>query len=1023
MATLMVNPDRLQEMLTRVKEHQHSVLAVQGSTASPVAGNQRSTALVMHLLNQPAPVDQVAILVTPTAVYVCGNRGPSQWTSPVSSPVPITAVDDATFVQHVKDASASLASFPREFPHQAGTWATSLISTMFGADTSKVADAADLLAKVLAVKDATAFDLMRKSGAVASAVYKRFGNDYLVKELSSRTPASQDAAARAFTDMIKSPDRMEGLEQMDTEHFDAAFDANVQCGPTYNLAVSNAPVTSLPLQGPVVNVAVASKHAGYTSYCARTYFVHPVSQQLKDAYNFLYSVYDKVFSLIKPDAKLRDVHQEALAWAKTQNATLAALLSADFGFSTGLHFLDPRGSIGPRATLQVTKGTAVVLRITLEGLSLPVKAEGVKADPDNTVKLEPGAAGDAGSGNGNGNGASHPGTISMFIADTVLVGATGETKYGTTAKRQLDDLILKVKAPKSEQVETKYEPRVTRGAMAAVGLGQEEARNETQRQIFQQKRADWVAAGSPQGVAANAANRPEDATLNGRLARGALQTYPDGIPNDYLNKGIKVDRARHALLLPIGGATVPFHISTITKVDVKTEAGNKHVMTVTFATTQQSNVAFGRHKNRQWIKELTYVRNEGGPLYEVMAGVKEVQKMIKDADARGKQEAGLVKRVALKLRQNPVRLPDVKIRPQPANARGQKGTVNGNLDAHDNGFRFSYPGGEPVDIPYSNIKHFICQPARRDVLVILHCALKQPMLIGDKQHEHVQFYAEVVETSEQASAARRTHDEEVAAEEADERRIKETNQQFAMYAKRVAEQVCTDLKLHFSMREVDFQGVGNKRMTRFRGDQHALWAVSELPFTVVSVDDIEVVSLERVLPGQATFDAFFIHKDYKTVSSITTIAMNDLEVFKDWLNVARLIFFEGTSNVAWTKVLKTMRDDAEWEAWGREGWIQYIDPNMDAEEGEGDEDSDSDEDYEETSGDDDDDHDEESGSDWAEEGESSDPDASTDDSDASDVDSDDDGGSDESEDSGRKRRRPAGKPAVPQRKPPQPGRR
>jgi nucleosome binding factor SPN SPT16 subunit len=1009
-----LKPDRLQAALHHLGGN--SLLIVQGDTTSPVAGNQRTSAVAMHLLNSPVLASEVAILLTPTKAVVASKAGPASWSDAAAS-VPVTAASDADFIAAVKEAAGAaggvLCAVPKELPLQVGTWATSLLSAVSDV-TKAAADGSAIIAGVLNAKDDVAIDAMRKAGAVAAGGFKRFGLAYLQKELSKTTPPSQAEAAQAFTDVMNHPDKLEGLEQMDTENFAAAFDANVQCGPNFDLATAGANVSAEPLGGPVVCVAVGEKHRGYMAYCARTFLVVPADPKVKEAYEFLLAVYDKLFSLIRAGVAVQELYVETMGYAQTLNAVLATKLSKDFGFTTGLHFADVRGTLGPKGTLQVPPTATLVTRIALENVPITVKAE-------TTVKAEP-------NGNGDHDAAAAPTTetrtFSFLVADTVIVTG-GKTDYATKQKRGFDDVTfaVKVKKPK-EEILAEYVPRVTRGAIAAVGLGLEEQRNEAQRRIFKKKTDEWIAAGSPKGVESSAGTRPEDATAIGRLARGALVTYPEGVPSEFKNtkSAIQVDRTRSALVLPIGGVAVPFHISTVTKVDVAPDAGGKHAMTVTFGTTQQSNIAFGRHRNRQWVKELTYVRADGGPLYSAMAAVKEVQKMLKDADAKSKQSAGLAGKVNLQQRQNAPRLPGVKMRPAPA-IRGPKGgAIVGNLDAHANGFQFAYTGGQPVVIAYDNIKHFICQPARKDIIVVIHLTLKAPMLIGDKQHTDVQFYVEVIETSEAASNARRTHDEELEAEEKDEKRVAETNRQFASYARKVAE-LCPELSVEAPFKEVEFQGVGKNRMNRFRGNEHALWAVSELPFTVISVSDIEVVSLERVLPGQQTFDAMFIMKDYKTVQSIASISMNSLETLKDWMNQAEIVYFEGQANVAWPKLLKHMRDDEEWEAWGEEGWIQYIDPTAGDEEGG--EDSDSDSDYEESDGDDDDsDEDEESGSEWAEEGTSSDPDVSgSDDSDASSVDSDDDGGQSESDDSRKKRPRGGKAAPPPQRKPPQPGRR
>eukprot|EP00672_Neobodo_designis_P012790 CAMPEP_0174882330 /NCGR_PEP_ID=MMETSP1114-20130205/84708_1 /TAXON_ID=312471 /ORGANISM="Neobodo designis, Strain CCAP 1951/1" /LENGTH=1020 /DNA_ID=CAMNT_0016117727 /DNA_START=34 /DNA_END=3096 /DNA_ORIENTATION=+ len=1012
----VVHPDRLAQLLAALNGA--SVLAIQGDIAGGVIGNQRNTALVAHLLNLTEPVADIAVLVTPTAVTVTARAGAGAFGASAGTAVPVHVTDTAGFIAAVESHATSLAVAKSENAAavQKGAWAADLIAAL-QAVIASASDMNPVVAPVFAVADSTTAMSLQKAGALVGSAFKRFGIEYVQKQLSSREPVSQADAANAFTEVLNQPDTIPGLESMDPAGFSSALPANVQCGPDFDFRMLNPAQSAAELSGPVVCISLAAKFNGVVAHAARTFFVQPVAPEVATAYAFLLEVHDKVRSLLTIGKALKDVHSEALAFAQMRNATLAAQLTGDFGFTTGMHFMDKAGTIGPRGTMSVAAGTMIVVRLTLKDVTIAAAAE---TKPE--VKEED-AVNDAPK-------ASEPTKVALIVADTVLCtteGGTSDKALATKSKRGIDDVSFTVKKrkPKTEEdAEFKYEPRVTRGATATVGLGLEEAREEKQRQLFAQKRADWEAAGKPQGIEASGGNtsRPEDQTANGRLARGALFAYTDGIPAEYASKpnDIHVDRANHVIILPIGGQQVPFHCSTIQKIDARPDTAGHTALTITFGTTQQSNIALARHRNRQWVREVTYRRQDGGPLYAAMAGVKDVQSTLKTLDQQKKSESGLADRVQLKQRANAPRLPSVKMRPVPTGGRGlaaKGGALTGNLDAHDNGLRFS-AAGLTVDIPYENMQHFICQPSRKDVVVLLHCALKAPMKIGDKPFQQLQFYTEVIETSEAATNLRRTHEEEIAAEERDQQRVVETNRQFLQFAAKVKEIAKIDVETPF--KEVDFEGSGGKRLTRFRGNENALWSVSELPFTVISVQDIEVVSLERVLPGQATFDANFIHKDYKTNTMISTIPMPKLELLKDWMNNAGLIYFEGANNVMWTKLLRVMREDKEWEAWGPEGWIQYIDPNHDAEEGAEDDDSDADDsDYDsEEDAEDSDDDEEESDSEWASEGSSSEVENDSD-SDYSIAGSDDDDDDEfsESEDS---RKRGRGKGGAAQRRPPQP---
>jgi nucleosome binding factor SPN SPT16 subunit len=86
------------------------------------------------------------------------------------------------------------------------------------------------------------------------------------------------------------------------------------------------------------------------------------------------------------------------------------------------------------------------------------------------------------------------------------------------------------------------------------------------------------------------------------------------------------------------------------------------------------------------------------------------------------------------------KLPDLWMRPA-FPGKGRK--VPGALEAHSNGFRYSTPKGEVLDVMYRNIKHALFQPAENEMITILHCHLHHPIMVGNKKTKDVQFYTEV----------------------------------------------------------------------------------------------------------------------------------------------------------------------------------------------------------------------------------------------------------------------------------------
>ena len=84
------------------------------------------------------------------------------------------------------------------------------------------------------------------------------------------------------------------------------------------------------------------------------------------------------------------------------------------------------------------------------------------------------------------------------------------------------------------------------------------------------------------------------------------------------------------------------------------------------------------------------------------------------------------------------RLADLTMRPQ---LSGKKSL--GTLEAHTNGLRFTSKKGEAIDVMYANVRNALFQPCEREVSVIIHIHLKNPIMIGKKKSHDVQFLTEV----------------------------------------------------------------------------------------------------------------------------------------------------------------------------------------------------------------------------------------------------------------------------------------
>lgn len=179
----------------------------------------------------------------------------------------------------------------------------------------------------------------------------------------------------------------------------------------------------------------------------------------------------------------------------------------------------------------------------------------------------------------------------------------------------------------------------------------------------------------------------------------------------------------------------------------------------------------------------------------------------------------------------PPKLPDVFARPALDGKR-----LPGEIEIHQNGLRYRALGGQKIglclpsrqlevlalidntvlDLLFANIKHLFFQPCDQEMLVIIHCHLKAPIMIGKKKTkvasmspsiytsaytvlvslQDVQFYREASEvqfdeTGNRKRKYRYGDEDEIELEQAERKRRQGLNREFKYFAEKIANAVRT----------------------------------------------------------------------------------------------------------------------------------------------------------------------------------------------------------------------------------------
>ena len=252
------------------------------------------------------------------------------------------------------------------------------------------------------------------------------------------------------------------------------------------------------------------------------------------------------------------------------------------------------------------------------------------------------------------------------------------------------------------------------------------------------------------------------------------------------------------------------------------------------------------------------------------------------------------------------------IRPAPEGKR-----VPGEVEIHQNGVRYRDMRGNHIDVLFSNMKHTFFQPCKNELIVIFHIPLKHPIMIGKKKTKDVQFYREATDMAfDETGNRKRRHrygdEDEVAQEEEERRRRAALDKEFQNFAGKLeAQGKDYDMgTVDLPERTLGFNGVPHRSNVFMQPTTGCLIQLTEPPFFVLSLDEIEQVHLERVQFGLKNFDMVIVFKDFhRTPVHINTIPVESLENIKDWLDSLDICTSEGPLNLNWSTIMKTITAD------------------------------------------------------------------------------------------------------------------
>jgi nucleosome binding factor SPN SPT16 subunit len=688
----------------------------------------------------------------------------------------------------------------------------------------------------LAVKDEKELRLIRDAARASSGLMK----DYFVEEMSGildeEKKIGHDKLSQMVADKIddsKFFQKIKVSNTFDSLNLDWATQPVVQSGGSYDLRFASDPDGN-NLHAGVIVAALGLRYNSYSSLVARTYLVDPTKEQ-ESNYKLLVSVHEVVLKAIRDGIQARDVYNKAMVLVKNaKKPELEKSFLKSVGYGIGIETKDTTLPLGPKSTRVLKDGMTLIVQTGFQDLE------------------------------NKGAQSKRGKTYSLAIVDTVRVTADGTAVFTKDAPYDLDSVSFffnddeePAPKPKKEKKDSKIgavaqtnvvSKRLRTDRAANQDAEKEAHRREHQKELHKKKQDQGMEKYAKAG-----------GTLNGTEEKKfkRFQSYKreEDFPTRVKELMIVADTKNQSIVLPIMGRPVPFHINTIKNASTTPE-GDFTSIRINFLSPGQG---VGRKDdqpfedpNAHFVRSLTYRSKDGDRMKGIAQSITDMKKENARREVEKKQLEDVVEQDKLIVDRRPQKLDLIFVRPALDGKR-----VPGEVQIHQNGLRYVHGGGnfsgaQTIDILSNNIRHVFFQPCKHELIVIIHVHLINPIMIGKRKTKDVQFYREATdmqfdETGNRKRKHRYGDEEEFEAEQEERRRRSELDKQFFKFAKSIEEAARDqNVRVDVPFRELGFNGVPSRSSVWIQPTTDCLVQLTEPPFLVVTLEDIEVVHLERV---------------------------------------------------------------------------------------------------------------------------------------------------------------------------------
>lgn len=775
-------------------------------------------------------------------------------------------------------------------------------------------DAAVFVSKAVELKDADEYASSQLASKSSDVMLDAFVNDMMVVidqevkttnlKLSDKLDSKIDGT-KWYSKLALGKKLLLQNKDFDSGQLEWCYSPIVQSGSVFDLRPSAMSSEDSFVGDGTILASLGLRYKNYCSNIGRTFMVDP-TPAMEQNYEFLLELQDHIAkNLLKNGKMAKEVYAQTVDYIKSKKPELVGNFTKNAGWLTGLEFRDSTLVLNEKNERQIRTGQVFSLTIGFSKLNNP-------------------------------NGSSSTKSYALLLSDTFKVTddeAIALTSYPKTLKEVRfsvkDDGKENIKRESESKVKTELDSerkalgpegntkilksKLRHEAAAADDVNAEQVRQEVQRKLHEKRQQEGLARFSQ-------ADAADESDFKPVFKKYESYVRESQIPTSVRDLKIHIDYKNHTIILPISGRPVPFHINAF-KNGSQNEEGDYTYLRLNFNSpgsggnmSKRTELPYEEAPDNQFVRSITLRSKDRQRMIDVLKAIQELKKESVKREAEKRQFADVVTQGNLiELKGARIKkLDQVFVRPTPETKK-----IGGVLSIHENGLRYqsSFRADSKIDVLFSNIKQLFFQPCKDELIVIIHCHLKSPIVIGKRKTLDVQFYREASDIAFDETGGRkrkyRYGDEDELQQEQEERRRKALlDKEFKAFAEQISDASKGMLDLDIPFRELGFQGVPFRSAVYCMPTRDCLISLIDPPYLVVTLEEIELAHLERVQFGLKNFDMVFVFKDFnKPVVHINTIPMESLEDVKSWLTNVDIPFSEGQMNLNWGAIMKSILTD------------------------------------------------------------------------------------------------------------------